>query len=587
MTTTTDDLMVRELAEHAGVCIRPLVRKLVDLDTGDTRHVPIACGSTREKVCPPCAAKARALRQQQCREGWHREDEPDFDDTEHDSDADSGGVVVPDLTGLDGATARESTGLELIVTGLRYEPNLMPGTVIEQRPKPGTVVTAESDIGVVVSSHDEGDKDEGVDSNRRRRSTKRRSDVGDLPKRPTENTTLGRTFTSPAGKTYRPSMFLTFTLPSYGRVRSDGTPYDPDSYDYRKAALDALHFPKLVDRIFQALRRGAEYQVQYFATVEPQKRLALHLHAAVRGTIPRETVRKVVGGVYHQVWWPHFNEAVYTDHLPVWNPQVGGYVDPDSGQPLPTWDQALDRIDPTSGEEPAHMIRPGSQFDYQGIIAANESDIARSVGYLTKYLTKSVAETYDPETITKRQKAHRARLHAELRWLPCSPKCTNWLRYGVQPKGAEDGMTPGECGKPAHELDNLGHGGRRVLVSRQWTGKRLAEHKADRAAVVRATLAEAGIDMPDTDRYAADATNEHGEPRYQWEDVPLDQREATPDDRMPSYRELIRASVAERNRWREQYTAAQELLAARDRPPDDTRSANPPAAIAAQSGGTR
>jgi len=44
-------------------------------------------------------------------------------------------------------------------------------------------------------------------------------------------------------------MFLTLTLPSYGAAR-DGVPADPESYDYRRAALDALHFPKLVDRFW-------------------------------------------------------------------------------------------------------------------------------------------------------------------------------------------------------------------------------------------------------------------------------------------------------------------------------------------------
>ena len=29
---------------------------------------------------------------------------------------------------------------------------------------------------------------------------------------------------------------------------------------------------------------------------------------------------------------------------------------------------------------------------------------------------------------------HIDRLHDEVRWLPCSPACANWLRYGVQPK---------------------------------------------------------------------------------------------------------------------------------------------------------
>ncbi len=80
-------------------------------------------------------------------------------------------------------------------------------------------------------------------------------------------------------------MFLTMTLGSYGPVTASGAPAYPGSYDYRQAALDALHFPKLVDRFWQNLRRCAGYRVQYFAAVEPQRRLAPHLHAALRGAI--------------------------------------------------------------------------------------------------------------------------------------------------------------------------------------------------------------------------------------------------------------------------------------------------------------
>jgi hypothetical protein len=79
---------------------------------------------------------------------------------------------------------------------------------------------------------------------------------------PMEDRIIGRVFTAPGGKTYRPSMFLTLTLGSYGRVTSEGVPVDPESYDYRRAALDALHVPKLVDRFWQNLRRCAGYKVQ-------------------------------------------------------------------------------------------------------------------------------------------------------------------------------------------------------------------------------------------------------------------------------------------------------------------------------------
>jgi hypothetical protein len=114
--------------------------------------------------------------------------------------------------------------------------------------------------------------------------------------------TVGRTFTTPDGKEYRPSMFLTLTLPSYGAIRTGtGVPVHPSSYDYRRAALDALHFPKLVDRFWQNLRRCAGYKVQYVAALEPQARLAPHLHAAMRGVIPRAVLKKVIEATYLQL----------------------------------------------------------------------------------------------------------------------------------------------------------------------------------------------------------------------------------------------------------------------------------------------
>jgi hypothetical protein len=61
----------------------------------------------------------------------------------------------------------------------------------------------------------------------------------------------------------------------------------------------------------------------------------------------------------------------------------------------------------------------------------------------------------------------------------------NRLRYAVQPKDLGPGMRAGRCpSSKAHDRENLGLGGRRVLVSRQCSGKTLTEHKADRATVV-------------------------------------------------------------------------------------------------------
>jgi hypothetical protein len=60
------------------VCVRPFTMEVGDRDTGELRYVPVPCGSTVESVCLPCAKKAKALRQVQCREGWHLTEEPDF-----------------------------------------------------------------------------------------------------------------------------------------------------------------------------------------------------------------------------------------------------------------------------------------------------------------------------------------------------------------------------------------------------------------------------------------------------------------------------------------------------------------------------
>ena len=120
---------------------------------------------------------------------------------------------------------------------------------------------------------------------------RRRQDAPDLPKRPITARTVGRTYTAPDGKTFRPSMFLTLTCPSYGRVTEDGTAADPAGYDYTRAARDALHFAALFDRFIQNLRRYVGYDVQYFAAIEPQRRLAPHVHLAVRGTITRAELR--------------------------------------------------------------------------------------------------------------------------------------------------------------------------------------------------------------------------------------------------------------------------------------------------------
>ncbi len=153
---------------------------------------------------------------------------------------------------------------------------------------------------------------------RRHRSTRRRQDAPDLPRRKVSPRTVGKVFTAPDGKRFRPSLFITLTCPSYGRVDQDGAPADPASYDYARAARDALAFAALFDRFVQNLRRYLGYDVQYFAAIEPQRRLAPHVHLAIRGTVSRAELRRVLAATYHQVWWPATAAVRHDgDELPV------------------------------------------------------------------------------------------------------------------------------------------------------------------------------------------------------------------------------------------------------------------------------
>jgi hypothetical protein len=172
--------------------------------------------------------------------------------------------------------------------------------------------------------------------------------------------------------------------------------------------------------------------------------------------------------------------------------------------------------------------------------------------------------TYDSENVSPARVAHIDRLAHEVRWLPCAPTCANWLRYGIQPDAAQAGMVPGHCKHKAHDRDNLGVGGRRVLVSRLWSGKTLAAHRADRAAVVRAALEEAGIDPDDHDELAVVGSDG----RWSWELLGRSRVDAL------TYGAAIAQAITTRQRWHREYQAAKSAAAARAGP-------GPPAPVAA------
>jgi hypothetical protein len=346
-------------------------------------------------------------------------------------------------------------------------------------------------------------------------------------------------------------MFVTVTLPSYGRVdRTTGVPVYPDRYDYRAAARDAIHFSRLLDRLVQNLRRVAGYEVQYFATIEPQRRLAPHAHFAIRGVISRALLKQVIAASYHQVWWPATDHPIYTGNtqLPIWDEDApaeddcGGYLDPVTGSYLPTWDEALDDLDQLDDVEPQHVVRFGVQADIKGLISGTP-DADRRIGYLAKYLTKDIAHCHDDTDGDLAVTGHTGRLVEALKYEPCSPTCANWLRYGVQPKNARAGMTPGACKAKAHKREHLGYGGRRVLVSRKWSGKTLADHRHERRAFVLALL---GIDPTAEAATAGDKTSD----RYVWEPI-------NPSEAPPLATRLLHA-ITQRQTWRAAYESARD-----------------------------
>jgi hypothetical protein len=503
--------VVKDLAAEHGACLRPVQLRRTEIDTGYVEQVLIPCGHTLASVCPPCAERARILRAAQCREGWHLDHEPVIDPdpaTEEQRDLITDRAETQegrDLLageGLDTGELDERIGeldQEITDSGLR-------GTVLPARP-------------------------------RRHRSTRRRQDASPLPRRPVSARTVGKTYTTPDGRTFRPSLFVTLTCPSYGRVGEDGAPADPDTYDYTRAARDALHFAALFDRFIQNLRRYVGYDLQYFAAIEPQRRLAPHIHLAIRGTISRAELREVIAATYHQVWWPVTDVTYDGGHLPVWDDHTGTYLDPDTGEVLPTWDQALDAIG--DGDEPRHVARFGARFDAQGVLAGSR-DASQCIGYLTKYLTKHLGDCHQADT--DNQADHAVRLAAALRYEPCSPTCANWLRYGIQPHNARPGLRPGACKGKAHRREYLGYAGRRVLVSRKWSGKTLADHRADRRNWLTSALG-----LPATDPA-----------RYTWEPV----KPGDPDH-MPNGQRLLHV-VADRIQWQTALELARRRAAESD-----------------------
>jgi hypothetical protein len=310
-----------------------------------------------------------------------------------------------------------------------------------------------------------------------------------------------------------------------------------------------------------------------------------------------------VAATYAQVWWPAATEVVYPEYRePVWDPTVdnrtdehpdapfGGFVDPDTRQPLPTWEQALDALDADEHARPRHLVRFGERFDVQGVLAGSPQ-AEQCVGYLVKYLVKDLGDDLSParddhddgnddaaregltpvntsasadaKASSARRAAHVARLVEALRYEPCSPSCPNWLRYGIQPNHPRPTMRAGCCRAKAHKPTHLGYGGRRVLVSRKWTAQDLADHRYERRAHVLAILGRNPDGTPIHGNDTAGDSSATSSGRNDGSELVWERAQPTDPDVDPLPRRILR-NIAHATSCRAEYRTARDA-----RPPSD------------------
>ena len=169
--------VVKDLAVEHGACIRPVQLRRTNINTGDIDQVLVPCGHTLASVCPSCAERARSLRAAQCREGWHLEDEP---------------VLIPD----------PATEYQRWLVEKRAEAQQLRDQAHAARQDTG-------DFDALITELDEEITKAGIRGKvnpdrpaRRHRSTRRRQDAPDLPRR---KVTPARSARPTPRRTARPS----------------------------------------------------------------------------------------------------------------------------------------------------------------------------------------------------------------------------------------------------------------------------------------------------------------------------------------------------------------------------------------------
>ena len=198
----------------------------------------------------------------------------------------------------------------------------------------GQDVVVEDDL-VEDEAMDVTEDESGQERVRTVRSTRRIGGFPDLPTVPMDARTAGRAFMDPrTRRVFQPSMFVTLTLPSYGKVvPGRGVPVDPSRYDYRRAALDALPVSAVAGPVLAEPRplrgvqgavllrgRGATPAGAARARGGAGRDPAGHDQGCRQGDVPTRR-----GG-------PSVERVVYEgEQRPVWDEGRRGYVDPVDG----------------------------------------------------------------------------------------------------------------------------------------------------------------------------------------------------------------------------------------------------------------
>jgi len=172
--------VVKAVAVEHGVCVRPVPMRRVNLATGEAERFDVPCGHTLASVCPSCAERKRKLRAVQCAQGWHLAEEPVIERADPDAEQ-------RHLMQLRAQAQARRDAVEAGGPDAHGDLAWWDGLILE--------LDREIERTGVAGRLRTGDQ-----RSRRTRSTRRRQDVPDLPRRPVDNRTVGRTFSAGAAR---------------------------------------------------------------------------------------------------------------------------------------------------------------------------------------------------------------------------------------------------------------------------------------------------------------------------------------------------------------------------------------------------